>query len=383
MSTKLKNLRIKKVDFVDAGANPDAHIKLFKRNDKSPDKGDGDKSPGIMKKLLGFIGKAAGLNPSEIDSVMEDICKGEAVSFNEKFDEVKMRKVCEEIWDVCYALEVSLQSILTDEDMDSSKKEGAMQESLDSFNTTVKGLIESWSAGNTAGITTKNLEKGKSKGEEEEMKIDKSKLTPSELAFLESIEKRCGTEEGTGTENAQVPNETIQMETDVAKSVAPLVGLPVQGAIEVPVSAVVTEPDDVYKGLNPIVKQELEALKKFRDEQEEKELQDVAKKYVVIGKKVEELVPVLKSLKVAGGTAYNDMISVLDQTVETVEKSGAFSEIGKSGHGAGGESDGAWAKAEAKAVELMKSRNDLTKAQALDVVLTADPELARECEQED
>ena len=33
MATKLKNLNIKKVDFVDAGANPDAHIKLFKRAD--------------------------------------------------------------------------------------------------------------------------------------------------------------------------------------------------------------------------------------------------------------------------------------------------------------------------------------------------------------
>lgn len=28
MATKLKNLRISKVDFVDEGANPDAHIKL-------------------------------------------------------------------------------------------------------------------------------------------------------------------------------------------------------------------------------------------------------------------------------------------------------------------------------------------------------------------
>ena len=43
--------------------------------------------------------------------------------------------------------------------------------------------------------------------------------------------------------------------------------------------------------------------------------------------------PLFKSLKAAGGTAYSDMIAVLDQAVETVEKSGAFSEIGKSGHG--------------------------------------------------
>ena len=31
MATRLRNLKIKKVDFVDEGANPDAHIKMIKR----------------------------------------------------------------------------------------------------------------------------------------------------------------------------------------------------------------------------------------------------------------------------------------------------------------------------------------------------------------
>ena len=33
MATKLKNLKITKVDFVDDGANPEAHIRLFKSKD--------------------------------------------------------------------------------------------------------------------------------------------------------------------------------------------------------------------------------------------------------------------------------------------------------------------------------------------------------------
>ena len=76
------------------------------------------------------------------------------------------------------------------------------------------------------------------------------------------------------------------------------------------------------------------------------------------------------------------MIAVLDQAVETVEKSSVFSEIAKSGHG-GTESGGAWAEAEIKAVELMKSKTGLSKAQALDEVLAADPVLAARCEKED
>ena len=58
---------------------------------------------------------------------------------------------------------------------------------------------------------------------------------------------------------------------------------------------------------------------------------DVAKKYEIIGKKPEELVPLLKSLRAAGGSAYNDMISVLDSAVAMTNVSGVFTEIGKSG----------------------------------------------------
>ena len=77
------------------------------------------------------------------------------------------------------------------------------------------------------------------------------------------------------------------------------------------------------------------------------------------------------------------MIAVLDQAVDAVEKSGVFSEIGKSGHGSGTSDGSAWAEADAKAVELMKSKAGLSKAQALDEVFVTNPELAARCEKED
>lgn len=76
-----------------------------------------------------------------------------------------------------------------------------------------------------------------------------------------------------------------------------------------------------------------------------------------------------------------DMIAVLDGAVAAVEKSGAFTEIGKSG-GAGTTDGAAWLKAETQAAEIMKSKN-VTKAQALDEVFQNDPELAAECEKEE
>lgn len=412
MATKLKNLKITKVDFVDDGANPEAHIRLFKSKDgvEPPHDEGAEKKPNIWKRLITAITKAAGseTDTSELESVIDDIQKS-SESFGERIAEVKNRKIADEIWDICYALQSSLCSILNDEDMDGTSAATAMQESLDEFYEFSKEAISQWSSGKATNIVKKEevtasdlammksarnrlddtIEKAEKAQEEpgaeepkkkdqnknqnnakgaEEMKIDKSKLTPAELAFLQSIEKRYGEEEGAGAEGVTPPvqNTDPTPATGVGKSNTPAQGT--DGG------------EDIYKGMHPAVRAELENLKKFREATEERELEDVAKKYEIIGKKKEELVPVLKSLKAAGGTAYTDMIAVLDGAVAAVEKSGAFAEIGKSG-GAGTTDGAAWTKAETQAAEIMKSKN-VTKAQALDEVFRNDPELAAECEKE-
>ena len=60
--------------------------------------------------------------------------------------------------------------------------------------------------------------------------------------------------------------------------------------------------EDIYAGLHPLVAAELQRLQKRADEADEKNWQRLTKKYEIIGKKPEELVPVLKSLKNAGGS---------------------------------------------------------------------------------
>ena len=133
-----------------------------------------------------------------------------------------------------------------------------------------------------------------------------------------------------------------------------------------------------YAQLDPAVQAELDSLRKFREDSLDRELREVAKKYAIIGKKEDELFPVLKSMKAAGGTAYNDYLAVLDEAVNMANTSAAFTEVGKRGNGSAPD---AWTRAEAKAVELMKSKN-VTKAQALDEVLVNDPTLRAECEKE-
>ena len=417
MATKLKNLKVTKVDFVDEGANPDAHIKLFKRRDGDPETPEtndtGEKTGGVWKRLFSYIAKAAGVAQSDLDNAMEEIEKSGAVTFNEQMNERKTRKIADEIWDICFALESSLVSIMRDDELESSAAQTAMQESLDDFCTTVQGAISQWAAGKASNIsksktevTASDLEVMKSardrlnetiekatkppeekpeedddesKGDNEEMKIDKSKLTPAEKAFLEEIEKRYGTEDGQTPAPAQTPAPVAAETTEetVAKALQKLgIAVPAQQ------TQATAAGEDIYKGMSAAAKQELEDLRKFRQDAEDKELHEVAKRYEILGRKDEELFPVLKSLKASSQEAYDMMVKSLDASKEAVEKSGAFTEIGKSGHGASApEGTGAWAQAEQRAAEIMKSKN-ITKNQALDEVFVADPALARKCEEE-
>jgi len=410
VATKLKNLRIRKVDFVDEGANPDAQIRMIKRKDgEGQDTEEGSrKEPGnMLKKLFHFLGKAAGMDQNEIESAMDEIQKSDSMSFKDKINEVNNRKVADEVWDVCCALQSSLCSVLGDHEMDGINRAAAMRESLDEFYAVVQEAITQWSRRKTASIVKKSeevseteleamksaverlneaieknakeLESGSDnienlKGDEEEMKIDKSKLTDAERAFLESIEKRYGTDEETvpgngGTDAAMAP---APAEPTVTKSVA-------QPAADT--TTLADEANGIYKGLHPAVRAELEDLKKFREKAEARELAEVAKKYAIIGKKEEELVPLFKSLKAVGGTAYNDMIAVLDQAVAAVEKSGAFSEIGKSGHGFG-TAGAAEAKAQVIAKGYMEKDSSLDYASAMARAWENNPELMEEYEAE-
>jgi len=364
VATKLKGLKVKKVDFVDEGANPDAHITLFKSRDGEPGKTSGSEhKESIWKRLFGPLAKLAGVAPEELDNAVEAIEKSGAMTFSEQMNERKTRKIADEMWDICFALQNSLASIMRDEELDSNEASQAMQESLDDFVTVVEDAISRWSLGKTASIakkcgkvTKEELDDMKSardkldgeikkasadleeeeqkpakktenpKGEEEEMSIDKSRMTPGERAFFDEIEKKYGTKD----QEEKKPEAEVKTEEKKKEEEKP-VEKSVSAAGTTPNTSVSGTEDDIYKGMNPAARAEFEALRKFRQEAEEKELRQVAKKYAIIGKSEEEMVPMLKNLKAAGGTAYDEVVSMLDGMVAATENSGIFTEIGKSG----------------------------------------------------
>lgn len=414
MPAKLKDLKVTKVDFVDAGANPGANILIYKNKEgapaaegagKAPDT-QGAKPENAFKRVLTAVAKALGIDDEkEIDETLGALVKGrEAESFNDKMQEAARRRITSEIWDICYALEESLCSVIMDDELPWESKADAMKESLTQFDTAMADMIPAWSSGKTANkivkneqpITTARLEVAKaakekleaiiakaektpetdpedtsvqdgckdpktkkSKGEPQDMKIDKSKLTPEELAALEAIEKKAGIQEDTTPPDATGTDP-------VAK-----------GAATEP-AANNNEPEDIYKGLHPAIKAELESLRKTAEKLEDRELTEIAKKYEIIGKKPEDLVPLFKSLKAAGGNAYDQMIAVLDASVEAFEKSGIFSEVGKKGSG----TTDAWTAIEKHADEIQKSMPNLTRTQAIDKACEQHPELVAEYEKQ-
>ena len=331
MATKLKGLEVGKVDFVDEGANQRADIKLLKGKNKAEETSDPE--IGLFKRFLNWIS-------GEVQK--------SATTFDEQINAVSMDAIRDEIWSVCYALQNSLNSILCDPELDSSGKQSAMDTSIEQFATAMKEYIPGWAGGTSAKIK-KNLDAPdetdlpmvmkahsnleeiiqksvETKGELEDMiKIDKSKMSAEERATYDELIKKFAVE----------TNE---------------------------------EP----------------ALEKRAEETEDRELYAVAKKYEILGEKPEELAKTLKTLKSAGGTAYNDMIGVLDRNVAMVNNSGVFGEIGKSFSGgtAAVKKSAAEGKIDTIAKGLIEKDPSMPYNMALAKAWEAHPELVAEYENE-
>lgn len=407
MAFKLKGLVVRKVDFVPAGANQGAEILLYKS--KEPPNSN---QSALRKALAGFL-HALGIGQDDtaamgLENAVAGLAKGQdAVTFGEQMDQVNRRHITNEIWDVCYALNESFCSIICDDD--TPDKSALMLQSLGEFSDTLKSLITIWTSGAVAQLSKSDVEMtperldimcaardrldaqiqkvsplptpapvttgaqpdgSTSKGDHD--MIDKSLMSAEDRAALEALEKKYdnGQPAATNTPAAAVPAVKAQEVPPVQPSAAPEPAAPA------------TPPqdggDDIYKGLHPAVAAELERLRKAADAAEDRELADIAKKYEIIGKKPEELIPALKSLKAAGGDAYDQMIQVMDASVAAMEKSGIFSEVGKSG---GGGAPDPWVALEKHADEIQKAAPNITRAQAIDKACAQHPELVNEYEQ--
>ena len=397
MPTKLKGLKIKRVALVDEGANPDAHIRFAKRKDGEPAEettGNTDVSiteeqaQGFAKRLADAIMKFFRPTPEE---EMEDVNK-DAHTFSEA-EAVRNYDVImdKEVWPMIYAMADSIRSILFDTDKSDADKETLLKTSGSEFAAAIANYAGSWSSAKLANATiaksAADLEKmrdeidaviakanGKAndkgdqakKPEDEggkpaadpdnDQKDGEKEDKPSKKAVTKgAIDMKFNTEAMTAEERAQFEDFAKRYGTEEANDNAP---------------AANTENDEVVKGMRT----ELEELRKFKEAAEDAQLLEVAKKYTLLGKKPEELAKSLKAMKAAGGTAYDDMIAVLDSSLKAIEDSGTFSEIGKRGGSTDNTGD-AWAKIETAAQEIQKSKPNLGWADAIDQACMQHPDL--------
>ena len=377
MATKLKGLKIKRVALVDEGANPDAHIRFAKRNDPEPpaDKPqDIEQEAGFAKRLIEALAKAFGIN--------QPVEKADAQTFSEAQDAQKWQKVASEAMDTTYLFMESVRSILYDDEAQSTEKEQKMRQSIKEFASAFEAATTNWAKGKSAEIEAeeavvlsikRNILKGLQedpdvspptptqepaptpKGEETppiakgdtDMQFDTTKMTPEEIATLEDLQKRFGQQEDKPADAPAAQPAEGKPSEEVSKSLA-------------------------------AVQAELETLRKFKTDAEEREIVAIAKKYELLGKKPEELAPVLKSMKQLGEDQYNGFIAMLDSNLDALEKSNAFSEIGK--RGAGDTTNGAWGKIEAAATEIVKNKPGTTWEQAIDIACTTNPQLLEDYE---
>ena len=390
MPNKLKDLKITSTDLVNQGANPDAHIQLFKRKD---DIGDGAETDTLIKKIVDGITESI----SKIFKKSNDAVEKDARTFDQEIERERKYAISNQLWDFTSALRDSYCSIIWDEELSDDGKLGLMYKSLDEFAETLRNAIPVWAAGNTVeksgdniaksatetaafdaliakylpapggggndikpSAMDKPIEKSESEPgkdnfesnitkteEADSMKIDKSKMTPKEQATLAEFEKKYGIAEQEGG---------VAKETTVAPA-----------------------------ELHPEVKKALEENKALTARIEEmqksleiKDLTAIAKKYEIIGKKADELAPKLYELKKAGGTAYADFVGLLDEQVTLVEKGGTFAEIGSNASGTAGTGN----ELNLKAAEIRKSNPNMSAAEAFAKAYDENPELAAQYEKD-
>lgn len=368
--TKLEDLEVKKIDAVDIGADQKANILIKKRGGAEEPKGN------FFKRFFNAFCDSLGVNSEDVRKSMED----EATSFDDVMNEKKIYDVRDQIWNACNSLEQSIVSILLDKECED--KQAAIAQSIDQFKAFSDDASKSWIKLERAATDkedtvvaddfeiakmqeviekscdpeTINKEKETEVVKENNMAFDISNMTEEEKKeALKALQADASKESTEKRFNSGAGEDQIQEAVNKAMS----------NAME-----------DVTKNFSDMMAKIMEPIQKRAEEAEQKSLEEVAKKYELLGTKAEDLVPVLKSMKETSDEAYNNFIASMDNNLAVIQKSGLFEEIGKSGgaHTGNNDTEGA-AKMNAKVAEIKKSMPNLTDAQAQDIVIQNDPEL--------
>lgn len=198
------------------------------------------------------------------------------------------------------------------------------------------------------------------------MKIDKSRFTPDELTTYKALIAKAVVPDDEAMEDEKPdfpPRRKVVEEEDVAVEEETEKGCATR------------------KSADPALERALERMERLEKSIAMKEFTEVAKRYAALGEDEEELAHILYDMHKSDPDNYAAYIKVLDKSLGLIEKSGLFSEIGKS---AGGYSTagGTVEKVNQIAGEIMKSDPSIPREQAIAKAWTDHPELVAEYDRE-
>lgn len=139
------------------------------------------------------------------------------------------------------------------------------------------------------------------------------------------------------------------------------------------------------KSADPLLTAAMERMEKLEKSIAMNEMVEVAKRYAPLGEKEDELAETLYEMKKSNSANYDAYIAVLDKSLDLVEKSGIFTEIGKSGAAYGstyGQATGTVGKIESIASEIQKSDATMSREAAIAKAWEQNPDLIAEYEAE-
>lgn len=204
------------------------------------------------------------------------------------------------------------------------------------------------------------------------MKIDKSVFTPEELEQYEALIAK-----------AKVDPEENEKEMEKEK----LPFFPGKGKTptkereeEKKQEGQAMDKSRCEKAADPALAAAMERLEKLEKSLAMEKFIEIAKKYAPLGENEVELAKTLYQMQQANEENYNAYLNILNKSLGLVEKSGLFTEIGKSA--SGGMGGDILSQIENAAGEIMKSDSAMTREQAIAKAWENHPELIAEYDAE-
>lgn len=325
MATKLKKMQLTSVDLVRAGANQQADICLYK-SDTSPE--IADPSPSNIYK----------------NAIIE-----------------------------------SIQGIISDETISAEEKSAMVEKSISQYHDCMMEYA-SEGAGTASLVEPSDQEINNEERNERTMKIDKSIFTAEELAQYEALIAKAKVDPEAGEEEMKADMPPTASRNPQMDSDEDLYFDGDEGTEEEDYEDKEDmDKSNCKKSADPLLKAAMNRLSTLEKSIAMKELTEVAKKYTPLGENETELAKTLYDMKQASEETYNSYIGILEKSLNLIEKSGIFTEIGKSTVGTPG---GVIGKIEAAATEIQKSDASMSREMAIAKAWENHPELIAEYESE-